>query len=292
MTTPTVQDIAMAAAVIIGAGFVMLLLLALIPSIRRKSLDLVVTLLSATLILICLLALFLLGPQALIAGSTLAAARIGYEVATLRLAKETHVILAALAAAGLTVISALFNPVAIACAGLWFLLFARQLTTRPSSPNAAVDVLLFPMLPMALLAYGAAHPELTALMLAAYVLVEIFDSFALLIGSLLGRTKAFPILSPNKTIEGLAGGAMALLIALVVAATIWGFSPLKAAATALFVGALAVAGDLTASRHKRIAGVKDYPRVLARQGGLLDSLDSWIAASAGLVAVHFLTALW
>ncbi len=292
MNSPNVQDIALAAAIAIGAGFVLLLSLAVIPSIRRKSLDLALTLISATLILLCLLALFLLGPHALIAGLTLAAARIGYEVATLRLAQQTHVILAAIAAAGLTVIGALYAPVAIACAGLWCLLFARQMTARPASRGAAVDVLLFPILPMALLAYGAANPQLTALMLAAYVMVEIFDSFALLVGSLLGRTKAFPVLSPNKTIEGLIGGAIALVIALIAASMIWDFSPIKAAATALFVGALAVAGDLTASRHKRIAGVKDYPKFLARQGGLLDSLDSWIAASAGLVTVHLITSLW
>jgi phosphatidate cytidylyltransferase len=180
----------------------------------------------------------------------------------------------------------------MACAGLWCLLFAGQLLAPSATRSAASDVLLFPLLPLALLAYGAAQTELTALMLAAYVLVEIFDSFALLFGSLLGRTKAFPILSPNKTIEGLAGGALALVIALVAAAAIWEFSPIKAAATALFVGALAVAGDLAASRHKRIAGVKDYPKVLARQGGLLDSLDSWVAASGGLVAIHLITLLW
>ncbi|MDA5557522.1 phosphatidate cytidylyltransferase [Shimia sp. MMG029] len=291
MTTPTVQDISMVAAVLIGTGFLLLLLLTLIPNIRRKSLDLLATLFSATLILLCLLALFLLGPKALIASLALAAARIGYEVATLRLSEQTHVILAAISAAGLTVLSALFAPVAIACAGLWFLLFARQIMAR-SVKGAATDVLLFPILPLALLAYGAAHPALTALMLTAYVLVEIFDSFALLTGSLIGRNKAFPVLSPNKTYEGLAGGALALVIALVAASTVWDFSPLIATATALFVGALAVAGDLAASRHKRIAGVKDYPRVLARQGGLLDSLDSWISASAGLVVVHFLIQLW
>ena len=65
-----------------------------------------------------------------------------------------------------------------------------------------------------------------------------------------------------------------------------------AALTALLVGVLAVVGDLAASRHKRIAGVKDFPQVLPRQGGLLDSLDSWIAACAGITALHTVTHLW
>ena len=55
--------------------------------------------------------------------------------------------------------------------------------------------------------------------------------------------------------------------------------------TASLVAGLAVAGDLAASRLKRMAGVKDYPVLMRRQGGVLDSLDSWIAAGAGLVAL-------
>lgn len=294
MNLPTVQDIALIAAALIGTGFALLLLLAMIPSLRRKSRDLLITLLSATLILFCLLALFLLGPVALIAGMSLAAIRIGYEVATLRLAQKPHVRLAACAAGALAALSALFAPVALTCAGLWCLLLARRMLPRKGTAanSPTTDILLFPILPMALLAHGAAAPQFTALMLAAYVMVEIFDSFALLIGSLLGRTKAFPALSPKKTYEGLAGGTAALVAALFAASLIWEISAPTAIATAVFVGALAVAGDLTASRHKRIAGVKDYPRVLARQGGLLDSLDSWIAASAGLVAVHVLLQIW
>ena len=58
--------------------------------------------------------------------------------------------------------------------------------------------------------------------------------------------------------------------------------------TASLVAGLAVAGDLAASRLKRMAGVKDYPVLMRRQGGVLDSLDSWIAAGAGLVALNII----
>jgi phosphatidate cytidylyltransferase len=46
----------------------------------------------------------------------------------------------------------------------------------------------------------------------------------------------------------------------------------------------AVVGDLTASAAKRRVGVKDYPALLAIQGGLLDIYDAWIVA-APLAAV-------
>ena len=71
-----------------------------------------------------------------------------------------------------------------------------------------------------------------------------------------------------------------------------GLPLLPTAGLALYVGIMSVVGDLAASRHKRIAGVKDYPQVLPRQGGLLDSLDSWIAVGGGLVAIDILTRLW
>jgi phosphatidate cytidylyltransferase len=48
----------------------------------------------------------------------------------------------------------------------------------------------------------------------------------------------------------------------------------------------AIVGDLTASAAKRRAHVKDYPAVIAGQGGLLDIYDSWIVAgpfSAGTI---------
>ena len=64
-----------------------------------------------------------------------------------------------------------------------------------------------------------------------------------------------------------------------------GFPVLGSMLFALAAGALTVAGDLAASRLKRVAGVKDYPAVLPHQGGLLDITDAWIATGAGLVTL-------
>ncbi|WP_158500651.1 phosphatidate cytidylyltransferase [Shimia marina] len=287
-----IHKIALVASSIIGAGFALLAVMALWPALRSKSLALMGTLLSATLIMLCLCGLFMMGPQVLIAAGALAAARISYEVATLRFSQDRYVILCVTTATVLTVSSALYVPVALACAALWFGLFACKACAITVHKYRITNILLFPVLPFALLAHGAVSPNLTALMLATYVMVEIFDSFALFFGSLLGRTKAFPGVSPNKTVEGLVGGAAALLLAACAAAIIWGFPLALTAPTALLTGGLAVAGDLAASRHKRLAGVKDYPKFLPRQGGLLDSLDSWIAAGGGLTALNLLIYLW
>lgn len=292
MTALSIPSLALVAATILLAGFALLAALALAPSLRRMSLELMATLLSASVLLVILITLFLLGPLALLPALTLIAARIGFEIAKTRAPENFNFITAvSFGAAAVTFTSMTLPYMAIAYAGVWFGLLGRQIL-RPNAPTIFVDMLLFPILPMALLALGAVNLQLSALILATYVMVEIFDSFALFFGTLMGRAQAFPTLSPKKTIEGLAGGTLALLVATMAAAALWQLPFLGTVLTTLAVAALAVAGDLAASRHKRIAGTKDYPRVLPHQGGLLDSLDSWIAAGAGLVVLHLLLQLW
>jgi len=295
MTPLLVQNLALISGVFIVAGFALLGTVALIPGTRALGMDMLRTFVSATLIMAVLTGLFLLGPKALVPAFGLAALRIGFESASVRMSDGPAPLLFGILTSGLTVLATLDDRIALALLGGWFLLFARQLilpnASNPRTSRSILDLLVFPVLPLAILAYGATQPHLTALMLAAYILVEIFDSLALLCGKLFGRTKAFPSLSPNKTIGGLVGGGLSLMVLATLLAIPLGIAPLSAAPTALLVGFLAVAGDLAASRLKRIGGVKDFPIVFTRQGGLLDSLDSWIAAGAGLTAATLLAAL-
>ena len=115
---------------------------------------------------------------------------------------------------------------------------------------------------------------------------ETFDSYALLGGKLFGKHKAFPNLSPNKTVEGLGIGAIMLMAtAAGLGVLLAGLPVLASAAIALFAGVLTLAGDLLASRLKRLSGVKDYPQILPHQGGLLDITDAWVVTGAGLVCL-------
>lgn len=107
------------------------------------------------------------------------------------------------------------------------------------------------------------------------------DTGAYYAGMLLGRHKLAPVVSPNKTIEGVIGG---LLLALVVAflARAWflpSFSPTDCLATALLLTAAGVVGDLTESVLKRSAGVKDSGGIIPAHGGMLDRLDSLLFAA-------------
>lgn len=135
--------------------------------------------------------------------------------------------------------------------------------------------LVFPALPFGLFVFAARRFDVAFIFVLALLIVEIFDSFSLLGGRLIGKRPLAPKLSPKKTWEGLAVGVMAV-----------GFSAFALAAildkTLLIVAGVAtagaIAGDLMASAAKRRAGVKDYPVILPVQGGLLDIMDGWIVA--------------
>lgn len=95
-------------------------------------------------------------------------------------------------------------------------------------------------------------------------------------GSLWGHHLLAPRVSPNKTVEGLAGGlGLALLMALLARVT---FLPLLGWGDTLFLGVLLTAagltGDLCESAIKRSVGVKDSGGLLPGHGGMLDRLDS------------------
>jgi phosphatidate cytidylyltransferase len=110
-----------------------------------------------------------------------------------------------------------------------------------------------------------------------YGMAEINDSGAYLIGSSAGKRKIFPKLSPNKTIEGVAGGlALTLALSFALWFTVPHFSVWRLLTAAVLIGVAGLAGDLFASRLKRRVGVKDYGDVVPTQGGVLDVYDAFI----------------
>ena len=295
MISLTLSQVAIAICALYVFGVATLSALALWPRHRQQAIEFIKTFGTATVLIAAITALFLLGPKAMIVVLPAAITRIAYEVAAIRLGTKRAAQGVALGTGVCTLALMLWPALVPAVLGLWCLALARLILIpwpSESLAKAVIDICVYPLLPAMLLAAGTQPPQLAALLLAAYLMVEIFDSFALLFGALWGRVKAFPTLSPNKTIEGLLGGGFALLTLSLITGVALGLPLLQVGIGALAVGALAVVGDLAASRHKRIAGVKDYPKVLPRQGGLLDSLDSWIAACGGLVAIDILVRLW
>lgn len=120
---------------------------------------------------------------------------------------------------------------------------------------------------------------------AVFVTVEVGDAFALLCGKLFGRTKIFPRLSPRKTAEGLVGGlVLGGTASYLLGVHLLALPGFEAGLLALLFLSAGLAGDLLTSALKRARGVKDFPAVLARHGGVLDIYDSFLfAAPAGLM---------
>jgi phosphatidate cytidylyltransferase len=116
------------------------------------------------------------------------------------------------------------------------------------------------------------------LSLAVVLSVWLNDVGAYFIGSLIGRHKMAPKISPKKSWEGFVAGAVAcvavwMLVPLVPES---GVSWWLAAITGVAVALASVIGDLAESRMKREAGVKDSGNSLPGHGGFLDRLDSLI----------------
>jgi phosphatidate cytidylyltransferase len=104
------------------------------------------------------------------------------------------------------------------------------------------------------------------------------DISAFLSGSLFGRHKLYPKISPNKTYEGLAGGIVGSVI-VALAFTLLFIPQLEIGLCILLaigLGVLGQLGDFTESMLKRSAQVKDSGSLIPGHGGMLDRLDSFL----------------
>lgn len=102
------------------------------------------------------------------------------------------------------------------------------------------------------------------------------DSGAYYVGKNLGRHKMAPKISPNKTLEGLAGGIVTTYGAAAAAAFILKLDlhPIHIFALATILAIAAPIGDLVESLFKRDSGIKDSSTLIPGHGGLLDRTDS------------------
>ena len=126
---------------------------------------------------------------------------------------------------------------------------------------------------------GAGGPTLVLFLL---VLIWVADSGAYFAGRAFGKTKLSPVVSPGKTWAGVFGAlAAAMVSAWVLTAGGWAGNAALVALTmlSLLVTAVSIGGDLWESRLKREAGVKDSGNLLPGHGGVLDRIDSLLAAA-------------
>ena len=118
-------------------------------------------------------------------------------------------------------------------------------------------------------------------LLVALMIVWAADSGAYFAGRKFGKTKLSPRISPNKTVEGLVGGVIAGMIVALAAAPLAGASMKElpyVAVVAIWTILFSVVGDLYESLLKRHVGAKDSSHLIPGHGGVLDRIDSVLAA--------------
>ncbi|MEX2660191.1 MAG: phosphatidate cytidylyltransferase [Acidimicrobiales bacterium] len=136
-------------------------------------------------------------------------------------------------------------------------------------------------------------PNGTGILLGTVVVVVANDVGALFAGRRFGRTLLAADISPNKTVEGAIGGAVAAVVASYVVLDLIGLHPWQAkggsaVALGLLVAVLAPVGDLVESMVKRDLEIKDMGSMLPGHGGLIDRFDSLLFV---LPAAYYLARL-
>lgn len=116
--------------------------------------------------------------------------------------------------------------------------------------------------------------------LIPFVLAFLSDTGAYFAGRAFGQHKLAPVVSPNKTIEGVIGGVLCAMLGMVLYTLILqlGFKFRVNYVYAVIYGLIgslgAVFGDLCFSVIKRQTGIKDYGKLIPGHGGILDRFDS------------------
>ena len=154
--------------------------------------------------------------------------------------------------------------------------------------------------------YGADGVEYNFLLpLSIFVFLWMNDTGAYCTGSLLGRHKLFPRVSPGKSWEGSIGGAIIVVLVAVLmswvdeshllasfGATETGLTLAQWIGLGLVVVVFGTLGDLVESLFKRTLGIKDSGNILPGHGGMLDRFDSSLMAiPASVIYIYTLTAV-
>lgn len=125
-------------------------------------------------------------------------------------------------------------------------------------------------------------------LLALFVCIWSNDTGAYCVGSLIGKHKMFPRVSPKKSWEGLVGGfVFSLLSGFLFSVFVKDIALWQWLLLAFTVSVFGTFGDLMESLLKRTIGVKDSGKFLPGHGGVLDRFDSvLLAVPAVYILLH------
>ena len=254
---------------------------------NEKNRNLVVRIVTALLLLPAVVALLVLGGwwTAGLVAAAAAGCTLEYQMITQPRLGPAQVF--AVLGAALIPLAAAAHPLgftAVAGSILWavFLaaaveaLFSADREHAPIRTAHAVTGCLYGGLGLGPIAALRVGPSGLQWVISALVITWANDTCAYFAGRLLGRHKLHPAVSPNKTWEGFAGGAVGSVAGMFIARWVAfpGLTTLDCWALGLLGAVLGPLGDLCESMLKRAHGVKDSGMLIPGHGGLLDRVDA------------------
>ncbi len=173
--------------------------------------------------------------------------------------------------------------------GLWWVIVAVLLAlwqphwAEAASTRWGLRLAGLPTLVPAWIALVLLHRYDPWLLVFLVVLAALGDTAAYFTGKRFGRHQMAPRLSPGKTWEGLMGELTAAFVVSLIGAGIFAGDSVAVHAVFVLLAMLtvfaSVCGDLFESLLKRVAGAKDSGHLLPGHGGVLDRMDSHLAAA-------------
>jgi len=184
--------------------------------------------------------------------------------------------------------SSILTLMCISCAA-WLLMFMRLPLYRPDSrPDDTYRAVSFATAIVSIttgwfaVSWLRLQPEGSWLILLLLLIVWAADTGAYFVGKTFGKKKLAPHISPGKTLAGLSGGLITAPLLALLAHNLMPLAsirPTRLILLGLVTALVSVGGDLLISLHKRTSGFKDSGNLLPGHGGILDRLDSLLAAA-------------
>lgn len=176
-----------------------------------------------------------------------------------------------------------------ACSIAWLLMFLRLLFYRPGQqPDNTYRSVSFITAIISIssgwfaISWIRMLDDGSWLILLLLLIVWAADTGAYFAGKSFGKRKLAPSVSPGKTMAGLVGGLILSPLVALLAMNLMPVKPLEPMTLIMLsvvTALISVGGDLLISMHKRTSGLKDSGNLLPGHGGILDRLDSLLAAA-------------
>jgi phosphatidate cytidylyltransferase len=171
--------------------------------------------------------------------------------------------------------------------------FALMAQLYIALPLASINTLAFISLPQPYSVPSVVYVPM--LVLSVFIFLWCNDAGAYCVGSLIGKHKLFPRISPGKSWEGCIGGAVFVLAAAYLIGEYIDMgilNTLQWLGLGLVVVVFGTWGDLVESLFKRTLGIKDSGNILPGHGGMLDRFDSSLLAIPAAVIYLYTVSLF